>query len=260
MTAIAWYFGTYAFEATSAANEPESFQMEAGTRPAAVVVPRRHGSIVQASPFLASRTLSLRGSLSDTTLVSLLDKRNDLHESLLGSGRQKLQEMDDRYIYATCVSLGFSYPIGAAMLMLNWWAEFVCDTPFWEAVDAQPPLIWTASSSKLVNPQGKAPSPPVFTITISAGTLTAFSLSRDSPLPIRKCNWAGSQGVGSLIVDMDAMTIKDGTGANRISGLSAVSGENDFWSLLKGNNTVTAGMTGTGLAASTAMVWRSRWY
>ena len=225
MATQTYKFGTYDLGAD---DNPESVRSEIRVRLGQIEIPRKDGGVLLASPFLAPRPITLKGSLSAATQELARTARDTLRQKFAGGARQKFREFDDRYMYASVQRLEDWWEQG--MFSLGWMAELLADDPFWEAdaVTTKTPVTGTSGAfgSNVACPNaGTAYTWPVFTITVSGGTLTTLTVENDTSGD--SISWAGSLAAAKvLVINCGAQTITE-DGTETMANLSA----GDFWSL-----------------------------
>lgn len=256
---IAWTFTptttgvSYNFGDTS---NPETNENVLTQRLGEIQVPRRHGVYVQATPYLGSRLITLKGSLGGT-VDALRTALDDLVRQLMGTGRGKLAEWDaQRFMWATARSVTLAYREGAGMQAADFAIEFLCDDPFWYSRTTSSDAGTIPNPGNLVLGLNNidntghipaattSPTPPLLTMTSGAGGLTAFTAT----LGTKVFSWTGSLTSGQiLVVDMGTKEIT-AAGVATMAGLGLTS---SFFDLPAGasNLTLTASSS-TGVTVS----------
>ena len=205
--------------------------------------PRRHGSLVQEVAFLRSRRIVLTGRVFKDDEATLKTYLEDLKQTFIEKGRDRLQLRDDnRYLNAILSGFSTRYIAGqAANRGAPFSLEFLADDPFWysdtEKTNAQDAIASSPHTYSITN-SGKAHTPPRIEIKAAGGDATDVKLTNTTTGLFAR--FAGTISNGqTLIINSAKRTVTNGAA----NGLNDFTGS--FWEFVAGvNNLQYEGPTG----------------
>lgn len=230
-------------------SEPDSNRINS------VIIPRRAGSLVDLSPVLEERLITVKGTIICETAALLRDALDALKNRLNG-GTKQLMLHHDRYINAAKKSFDPRYISGSALTAATYQIQFACADPLWYAIALTTETETIAGSGTELfsyTPGGTAPTPARFQF-VPSGTLTQVKIYNSQLLQNKFVQFDGSVAAGAqLILDTATKTCTN-AGADALSCLTG-----DFFSL-EGGSSNQLRITGSGHAGAMYLQYRDAWY